>query len=119
MSPKIPLLEDFDDVAERPREGVTANGLHPQAGIDLHALGVVCRVLEHMDTEDKTVTEASGVVCKVLPRELRLQVVKVVQSQSLVSSRLKSVFKVVYGAQQQLGKKIWDRMQAVEASFSK
>lgn len=118
MSPKIPLLEDFDDVAERPREGVTANGLHPQAGIDLHALGVVCRVLEHMDTEDKTVTEASGVVCKVLPRELRLQVVKVVQSQSLVSSRLKSVFKVVYGAQQQLGKKIWDHMQAIEASFS-
>lgn len=118
IAPKIPLLDNFVEVSESELASVTANGLHQQAGIDLHALGVVCRVCEHVDFDDKPMTEGSGVVCKVLPRQLRLQVVDVVKKQAVVSSRLKSVLKVVYGAQQQLGKKIWDRMLAVAASFN-
>ena len=73
-----------------------------QAYIDLHTIALCGRVLEYEDNEDN-----------VMPFDLRKAVQTLVLHKLLISSRLKSLFSVVYGAAGQLGKLSWDYMEQI------
>ena len=107
INEKLEMDIDLSEI-EVNDENILSNGWHGQPCVDPHILALVCAVLEYStyNAEHKSM---------VMPHSMRLACAHAVKHESIVSVRMKSLFKTVNGATRQLGKVGWELIKSVAA----